>query len=104
MHGVASGDPQDDRFVIWTRLSGATEDSPLEWILARDTELKSVAARGSVVAAADADFTAQVDVDGLSPATHYWYAFVDPSSGERSAIGRTRTIGHDVEHLRFAAV
>ena len=61
-------------------------------------------ASDSVIAMADADFTAQVDVDGLSPATHYWYAFVDPSTGERSTIGRTRTLGDDVEHLRFAAV
>jgi phosphodiesterase/alkaline phosphatase D-like protein len=103
-HGVASGDPQYDRVVIWTRLSGATEDRRLEWTVARDPELKSVVASDSVVAAADADFTAQVDVNGLSAATHYWYAFVDPSTGERSTIGRTRTLGEDVEHLRFAAV
>ena len=61
-------------------------------------------ARGSVTAAADADFTAQVDVDGLSPATHYWYAFIDPSTRERSPVGTHPHLGNDVRHLRFAAV
>jgi len=85
-------------------VSGATADTPLEWLVASDPELKSVVARGSVSATSDADFTAQVDVDHLSPATHYWYAFVDPSTGERSPVGRTRTLGSDVKQVRFAAV
>ncbi|HYN99376.1 MAG TPA: alkaline phosphatase D family protein, partial [Actinomycetota bacterium] len=38
----------------------------------------------------DRDFTVVVDVDGLEPATTYWYRF--ESSSERSPVGRTRTM------------
>ena len=57
-----------------------------------------------MLATADADFTAQVDVGGLSSATDYWYAFDASRSGERSPVGRTRHSRRDIDHLRFAAV
>lgn len=105
LHGVASGDPEQDRVVIWTRVSNAQGDSPLEWAVALDPELKSVVAQGTVMARAAADFTAQVDVEGLTPATDYWYAFTDARSGEKSPVGRTRTLGgSDLDHIRFAVV
>jgi alkaline phosphatase D len=56
-----------------------------------------------LVATAGTDFTAQVDVLGLQPDTHYWYAF--ETADERSPVGRTRTLPDaGVDHLRFAVV
>ena len=102
-HGVASGDPDTDRVVIWTRVSEAGEQ-PVElgWVVAEDAGLQSVVASGSAVAESDADHCVSVDVGGLEPGRHYWYAF--ESGGERSPIGRTKTLPAHSEHVRFAVV
>jgi len=101
-HGVASGDPLQDRVVLWTRIS--TDDRaaiPVSWWLARDPEGTDVVAGGETRATAEADHTVHVDVGGLSSGTRYWYGF--EAAGERSPVGRTLTLpdGH-VERLRFA--
>jgi alkaline phosphatase D len=103
-HAVASGDPLADRVVIWTRAT--TEgDNPVEltWTVARDPELTDVVASGRAVAEPDADFTVNEDVGGLEPDTHYWYAFAT-AAGERSPVGRTRTLPASPDRLRFAMV
>ena len=101
VHGVASGDPLSDRVVIWTRVSGAEGDVPVAWTVARDEDLAEVVATGEAVAAADRDHTVHVDVTGLEPGATYFYAF--EASGERSAVGRTRTLpGAGAQRLRFA--
>lgn len=104
-HGVASGDPDVDRVVIWTRVT-ASGGAPVElgWSLAEDESFKSVHRSGSVVASSDTDFTAQVDVGGLQPGRHYWYRFQAPT-GEQSPVGRTKTLpALGLEHVRFAIV
>jgi alkaline phosphatase D len=103
-HGVASGDPDADCVVIWTRAT-PTDHQPVRvrWTVARDPELTDVVASGEVEATADTDYTAAADVEGLETDTHYWYAF--DAHGERSPIGRTRTLpGAEVDRLRFAVV
>jgi alkaline phosphatase D len=100
-HGVASGDPLTDRVVIWTRLSGATEDVPVRWTLARDAGLTEVVASGEASATEARDHTVHVDVEGLEPGTVYFYGF--EATGEASPVGRTKTLpGTDAERLRFA--
>ncbi len=101
-HGVASGDPLQDRVVIWTRVSTDDEAGvPVSWWLACDPAGIDVVAGGETRAAAEADHTVHVDVTGLEAGTRYWYGF--EAAGERSPVGRTLTLpdGH-VEHLRFA--
>ena len=100
-HGVASGDPTQDAVVIWTRVSADHDPVPLSWTLARDRKLRDVAASGETEAAAERDHTVHVDVAGLEPGETYFYAF--EAGGERSPVGRTRTLpGDGVERLRFA--
>lgn len=94
-HGVASGDPLADRVVIWTRFTPAGRASSpavigLRWEMARDTAFADIVASGEAEAAEDHDYTANVDVAGLEPATRYHYRFTAPS-GEVSPPGRTRT-------------
>jgi alkaline phosphatase D len=101
-HGVASGDPLPDSVVLWTRSSGATE---VDWVVARDPDLRQVVARGRAPTSADIDHTVKVDPGGLEPATTYWYRF--SAGGEHSPTGRTRTApatGAHVEHLRLGLV
>ncbi len=100
-HGVASGDPTVDRVVVWTRLSTDDDRAPVSWIVARDPELRDVVASGEAAAAAERDHTVHVDVDELEPASTYFYGFT--AAGERSPVGRTRTLaGPEADRLRFA--
>jgi alkaline phosphatase D len=101
---VASGDPASDGVVLWTRVGGADEGSvPLRWRVATDEALAGFVAEGEAEARADRDFTVQVVVTGLQPATTYWYGF---SAGDvASPVGRTRTapVG-PVDRLRVGVV
>jgi len=103
-HGVASGDPLAERVILWTRVTPGPEEfhAPVapeaapghavavEWVLARDPELRDVVLRGTAPAPAARDYTVKVDAAGLAPATTYYYRFA--ALGERSAVGRTRTL------------
>ena len=103
LHGVASGDPLADRVILWTRVSGTAlaRRAAVRWEIARDRAFGQVEARGELHTDATRDFTVKLDVPGLQPATTYYYRF--EASGERSPIGRTRTVGTaGVERLRVA--
>jgi alkaline phosphatase D len=86
-HAVASFEPTSTSVLLWTRLTGTTEAS---WVLARDEALREVVASGSAVTGPARDWTVVADVEGLEPATHWFYAFT--AEGERSPVGRTRTL------------
>lgn len=99
-HAVASFEPTTSGVLLWTRLSG---QSAVDWELARDPALEDVVARGQAVTSAERDHTVVVEVDGLEPATSYWYRFT--AGVERSPVGRTRTLpGTGAEALRIATV
>jgi alkaline phosphatase D len=88
--------------MLWTRVSvDRGRPADVTWRVARDARLHDIVASGSVVADAEGDHTVHVDVDGLESGSHYWYEF--EHGGERSTVGRTRTLpdGH-FERLRFA--
>jgi alkaline phosphatase D len=108
-HGVASGDPLTDRVMLWTRVtpggnaaqSGTVVD--VQWRIATDPALTQVVARGNARTAPERDFTVKVDAGGLQPGRPYYYAF--DTGGERSPIGRTRTLpAGSVDRLRLALV
>ncbi|MCU1391813.1 MAG: alkaline phosphatase [Ilumatobacteraceae bacterium] len=103
-HGVASGDPTLDAVVIWTRVSGI--DAPIaavDWTIATDAGLHDVVDRGTMTTSPSTDWTVHVDVGGLAPGTTYFYAF--SFGGERSPVGRTRTLPPaDAPQIRFAFV
>ncbi|MEE9606778.1 MAG: alkaline phosphatase D family protein [Myxococcota bacterium] len=89
-HGVASGDPLDDRVILWTRVTPeGDEDVEVEWRLARDPALRDEVARGSLMAHASRDHTVKVDALGLEPGTTYYYWF--RALGHASPTGRVRT-------------
>jgi alkaline phosphatase D len=81
-HGVASGDPLQDRVVIWTRISGAAGQVPYRWTLGDKS--------GSGVTGPERDHTVKVDVTGLRPGRDYRFRF--EAGGVRSPEGRTRTL------------
>lgn len=88
-HGVASGEPAATSVLLWTRLTGVGEASGL-WRVARDPQMRDVAAQGEFTARAERDFTIKVELAGLQPGTDYWYQF--EAAGAASPVGRTRTL------------
>ena len=105
-HGVASGDPLEDRVVIWTRVTPDSLDGKaveVDWKMATDPELKNVVRRGTSTTNGSRDYTVKVDVDGLQAGTTYYYGF---TALERNSLtGRTKTTPTgDVDHLRFGVV
>ena len=90
LHGVASGDPLADAVIIWTRASGVTHATNVEWLVANDAAMSQVVRRGSFVTTAARDYTVKADVRGLSAGTTYYYQF--KVAGASSAIGRTKTL------------
>lgn len=96
--GVASGDPDAEGFVLWTRLA----PSPLEgggmppvpvkvqWRVCEDEAMTKVVAKGEAVAAPHLAHSVHVEVAGLKPDRWYWYDF--KAGGDVSPKGRTRTL------------
>ena len=106
-HGVASGDPLEDRVILWTRVTpDSTVTGPVEvaWRLATDIELEDVVASGTFTTDADRDYTVKVDATGLVPGRTYYYGFT--ALGRNSLTGKTKTTpaGATAEHLKFGVV
>jgi alkaline phosphatase D len=105
-HGVASGDPLRDRVVLWTRVTPAdpvtSSPIPVRWKVADDEGLTRTVSQGETLATVERDFTVKVDVGGLLPGRTYYYAF--EAAGERSPVGRTRTLPERTDRLRLASV
>lgn len=89
--GVASGHPQPDSLVLWTRLTGndLAERVDVQWELAHDEAFTQLAARGTEVAEAGWAHSVHAEPRGLVPGRRYWYRFT--AAGARSPTGRTRT-------------
>jgi alkaline phosphatase D len=111
--GIASGDPQPESLVLWTRLApeplngGGMPDRPVpvRWAVATDDGMRRVVRRGVARAVPELAHSVHVEVSGLEPGREYFYQF--HVRGEDSPIGRTRTTPADderVEALRFAFV
>ena len=92
-HNVASGEPDCDSMLLWTRYvpSSGADEVRLDAELALDPDFTRVVAGGSVRTGAYRDWTAKLTIDGLQPRTTYWYRFVAPD-GSRSPAGRTKTL------------
>ena len=89
-HGIASGDPLEDRVIIWTRITPDRDTTVTgTYILATDMELKNIEKIGTFSTDSSRDYTVKVDVTGLQSSTVYYYTFL--ALGKRSAIGRTKT-------------
>jgi len=104
LHGVASGDPLQDRVILWTRISSDSA-GPVDvgWEVATDPEMSVIIAGGQVRTDARRDFTVKVDAGGLPSGSTLYYRFV--AAGEKSPVGRTRTLPvGDPESIKLAVV
>ena len=103
-HGVASGDPLEDRVILWTRVTPERAGKVLvDWEIATDAGFANVINSGSGVTDGLVDYTLKVDADGLDPGTTYYYRFT--SGANTSPPGRTRTLPIGaLASARFAVV
>ena len=105
--GVASGDPQADSVILWTRRPPNTAGAAPKLLVevAEDEQFQRVVATARAAPTAESGWTTRVLVGGLRPSREYWYRFVEPD-GAGSRIGRTRTAPapDDPRELRFAFV
>ncbi|XRQ13571.1 alkaline phosphatase D family protein [Actinomadura welshii] len=99
--GVASGDPDHDGFVLWTRLAldplaedgrGGMPDRtvPVRWELSTDERFRRIERRGTAAARPAAAHSVHVELNGLRPGRDYWYRFrvgdhVSPAGRARTA-------------------
>jgi alkaline phosphatase D len=89
-HGVASGDPLQDRVILWTRITPqGGGDIEYRWSL-NPVDQKGGGKRGEGMTGADRDYTVKVDVSGLDPGRAYTFQF--EAGGAKSPMGRTRTL------------
>ena len=105
-HGVASGEPATDGFLIWTRVSlpeGVTGDVPVTFEVAVDPGFKTIVADGEVRTGGVRDWTVKVDVSDLKPGLTYHYRFL--AGNAVSPVGRSRTLPDGTtEKARFAVL
>lgn len=110
--GVASGEPAQDGFVIWTRLApdplsrghgmpaAAVE---VKWEVGADERFATVVQRGTAIARPELGHAVHVEIAGLEPNRPYWYRFI--AGRERSGTGRAMTTapaGQRLASARFA--
>ncbi|MEL7122664.1 MAG: alkaline phosphatase D family protein [Bacteroidota bacterium] len=106
-HGVASGDPLEDRVIIWTRVTPEEMDGQsidVDWVVSTDVMLQNIVQSGTFTTDTARDYTVKVDVTGLDAGTTYYYGF--SAMGKNSLTGRTKTTpsGDQADHLKFAIV
>jgi alkaline phosphatase D len=105
--GVASGDPESNSILVWTRRP-PRDGKTLEKLIvevAQDQSFSQVVATADAPILEASDWTCRVLVGGLRPARIYWYRFTD-TEGNGSRVGRTITAptDDDTGAVRFAFV
>jgi len=89
-HGVASGEPDADSVLLWTRFV-AEGDVGLRVEVARDVGFSRIVSGGETTAEVRRDCTARITVRGLEPGRWCFYRFITPD-GSMGVTGRTRTL------------
>lgn len=102
--GVASGDPLQDKVIVWTAINPYEEiDSlPIIIYISKDPSFENTIQTIFDTAFAKNGFTLKHDVKNLEPNTWYYYQFV--YKGNISPIGRTKTAPENNTIVRFAMV
>ena len=92
--GVASGAPEPESVVLWTRLLDVGgRPVTLRWEIAHDEQFRRIARHGQVQALPEFAHAVHVEAGGLEPDRPYFYRFMLGAAGQDwvSPVGRTRT-------------
>lgn len=106
VHGVASGEPTNTGFLIWTRVTlpddvkGAV---PIRYEISTDPKFTVITQSGSVQTDASRDYTVKATLTSLMPGLSYFYRFF--AGDMMSTIGQSRTLPTgQLNSARFAVV
>ncbi len=108
--GVASGDPQPNGVVLWTRLAPKHLDGggmpainvEVEWEVSPTASFASIAQKGVAIARPELGHSVHAEVTGLEPNREYFYRF--RAGNEVTPTARTKTApaaGANVDRLRY---
>ena len=92
-HGVASGDPLQDRVIIWTRATPATENASqvhVTYQVSTDESFSNIVHDGVTTTTPDSDYTIKIDLVGLTAGETYYYRF--RADAVTSPVGMTKTL------------
>lgn len=114
--GVASGEPQPEGVVLWTRVLPPPDAPPADghnpvawagpitvrWEVAEDAEFRRIAQRGTATALPELAHSVHVEVRGLAPGRWYHYRFLLGDAVSPPARTRTAPAAHEpVQRLRL---
>jgi len=105
IHGVASGDASDNSVIIWTRITPKIKMRSLSaiWEIAIDSAFTKIIKTGEYQTLPEDDYVVKIKVQGLKPATQYFYRF--KSKNIYSPIGKTKTLPAKNQHVNnYSAV
>lgn len=102
-HGVASGDPTQHGVILWTRVSQQKKTTTLRWQVSADAEFRSSLKSGKAKVSARQDYTLKVDVQGLQPATTYYYRFTLGKLFSPTGTTKTLPVG-DISEVKLGVV
>lgn len=103
--GVASGDPDSQSVVLWTRVTpeGRPKNIKVLWRISPFEDLRQVVDSGMVNTSPDRDYTVKPIAQNLQPHTDYYFQFT--YQGVSSVTGRTKTTPtSEAQQLKFAVV
>lgn len=90
-HNVASGEPDKDSVLLWTRFVGEGKSAKVAVEVSDTQGFARIIGGGEMVTGPWRDWTVKITVDGLAPAQRYFYRFRGPD-GTTSPVGRTKTL------------
>ena len=102
-HNVASGDPDQNSVVLWTRYVRADSSAAsLTYEISDNSDFSSIIISGEAKALKENDFCVKVIASGLQPGTIYYYRFSDGRAF--SSTGRTKTLPEKTDHIKIGVV
>ena len=90
-HNVASGEPNTDSVLLWTRFVGEGTNAHVRAQISATADFAKIIATNEMITGPWRDWTVKITLDGLTPARRYYYRFVD-EDGTMSPVGRTKTL------------
>ncbi len=93
-HNVASGEPDNESVLLWTRFVGDGDRARVKAEISVTADFAKIVGGAEVVTGPWRDWTAKITLAGLAPGQRYFYRFIGPD-GSMSPIGQTKTLGDD---------
>ena len=90
--GLASFDPTDSSIILWTRFEANTPNITLGWEIATDSNFENLIKKGTILALSEHDYTVNLDIEGLSSNSKFYYRFFEETTKSITVVGQTITL------------